>query len=215
MKSIRTMNKTQIKKGLDAIASVDKHVAGALEVIGYPKPRLRPGGFETFLETIVSQQLSVKAAATILTRVKALLPVCDAETLLAVSTERLRAAGLSQRKVEYTQGLARAIVEGEFAPESLGEMDDDGAIEAITRLRGFGRWSAEIYLMFSLGRPDIFPADDLILQVSLQKVKRLRTKPTSRIARQKVEHWGPWRSVGSLFLWHYHHSSLLSVKSKI
>jgi DNA-3-methyladenine glycosylase II len=202
------MNKTQIKKGLDAIASVDKHVARALDMIGYPKPRLRPAGFETFLETIVSQQISVKAAASILARVKALLPVCEADSLLAVSNEQLRAAGLSQRKVEYLQGLARAIIDGLFDPEALHDMDDESAIESIVRLRGFGRWSAEIYLMFSLGRPDIFPADDLILQVSLQKVKRLRTKPTPKVARQKVEHWGPWRSVGSLFLWHYHHSTL-------
>lgn len=204
------MNKTQIKKGLDAIASVDKHVASALEVIGYPQPRLRPAGFETFLETIVSQQISVKAAASILARVRSLLPVCDAASLLAVPTDGLRAAGLSQRKVEYLQGLARAIAEGEFSPDSLCDMDDESAIESIVRLRGFGRWSAEIYLMFSLGRPDIFPADDLILQVSLQKVKKLRTRPTPKVARRKVEHWGPWRSVGSLFLWHYHHRSLLT-----
>lgn len=204
------MNKTQIKKGLDAIASVDKHVARVLEDIGYPKPRLRPAGFETFLETIVSQQISVKAAASILARVRSLLPVCDAASLLAVPTDGLRAAGLSQRKVEYLQGLARAIAEGEFSPDSLCDMDDESAIESIVRLRGFGRWSAEIYLMFSLGRPDIFPADDLILQVSLQKVKKLRARPTPKVARRKVEHWGPWRSVGSLFLWHHHHRSLLT-----
>lgn len=202
------MNKTQIKKGLDAIASVDKHVAKALDVIGYPKPRIRPAGFETFLEPIVSQQISVKAAASILAKVKALLPICDAASLLKIPNDQLRAAGLSQRKVEYVQGLAKAIVEGAFNPETLAKLDDDSAIESITRLRGFGRWSAEIYLMFSLGRPDIFPADDLILQVSLQKIKRLGTKPTSKVARQKVEPWGPWRSVGSLFLWHYHHSTL-------
>lgn len=201
------MNKTQIKKGLDAIASVDRHVAGALEAIGYPKPRLRAAGFETFLETIVSQQISVKAAASILSRVKTLLPVCDAASLLAAPTDRLRAAGLSQRKVEYLQGLARAIAEGDFDPDALQAMDDESAIESIVRLRGFGRWSAEIYLMFSLGRPDIFPADDLILQVSLQRVKKLRARPTPKVARQKVEHWGPWRSVGSLFLWHYHHNT--------
>lgn len=202
------MNKTQIKKGLDTIASADKHVARALEAVGYPQPRLRPAGFETFLETIVSQQISVKAAASILARVKTLLPLCNAESLLAISTDQLRSAGLSQRKVEYLQGLAWAIAEGEFSPESLHEMDDERAIESIVRLRGFGRWSAEIYLMFSLGRPDIFPADDLILRVSLQKVKKLGTRPTPKSARQKVEHWGPWRSVGSLFLWHYHHSTL-------
>ena len=202
------MNTRQIKKGLDAIALKDRHIAKALEAYGYPKTRIQPAGFETFLATIVSQQISVKAAASILSRVKALLPTIDAPSLLTVPNAELRAAGLSARKMEYLQGLARAIVSGEFSPEVLNEMDDDSAIESITRLRGFGRWSAEIYLMFSLGRPDIFPADDLILLNTLQKLKRLRTRPTPKVARGKVAHWAPWRSVGSLFLWHYHHNTL-------
>lgn len=202
------MNTRQIKKGLDTIALKDHHVAKALEAYGYPKTRIQPAGFETFLTTIVSQQISVKAAASILGRVKALLPTIDAPSLLTVPDAELRAAGLSARKMEYLQGLARAIVSGEFSPETLNGMDDDSAIESITRLRGFGRWSAEIYLMFSLGRPDIFPADDLILLNTLQKLKRLRTRPTPKVARGKVAHWAPWRSVGSLFLWHYHHHTL-------
>jgi DNA-3-methyladenine glycosylase II len=196
------MNASQIKRGLDRIAAVDRHMAAALEIHGYPTMSLQPCGFETFLTTIVNQQLSTKAAATILSRVMALLPVCDAGSLLKLSDQTLRDAGLSWRKVEYAKGLARAIDNGEFVPESLADMDDDEAIESITKLRGFGRWSAEIYLMFSLGRRDIFPADDLIIQVALQKLKRMKTKPTPKIARQKVAHWSPWRSVGSLFLWH-------------
>lgn len=201
------MNTRQIKKGLDTIALKDRHIAKALETCGYPKARIRPAGFETFLATIVSQQISVKAAASILARVKALLPSIDAQSLLSIPDADLRAAGLSLRKLEYLQGLARAIMSGEFSPDALSDMDDETAIASITRLRGFGRWSAEIYLMFSLGRPDLFPADDLILLNSLQKLKRLKTRPTPKVAREKVAHWSPWRSAGSLFLWHYHHNS--------
>jgi len=83
-------------------------------------------------------------------------------------------------------------------------MTDTEAINAITALRGFGHWSAEIYLMFSLKRQDVFPADDLALQVALGRLKSLSEKPTPKQARDLVAHWTPWRSVGSLFLWHYY-----------
>tara|TARA_R110002111_G_scaffold104641_2_gene162606 strand:- start:1213 stop:1815 length:603 start_codon:yes stop_codon:yes gene_type:complete len=199
------MNNAHIKKALQGIAGVDKDVALALKSNSYPEPRIRPAGFETFLNTIVSQQISLKAAETIWGRVSNLMTEIDAENLLSVPDIALREAGLSQRKMEYAQGLANAIVQGTFDPEALASMTDQDAIEAITNLRGFGRWSAEIYLMFSLRRQDIFPADDLILLTSLQKLKNLPERPTPKKARDMVEHWSPWRSAGSLFLWHYHH----------
>ena len=139
-------------------------------------------------------------------RVRALLPMFSAEAVLALPETALREAGLSQRKTEYAVGLAQAIATGEFVPDGLAQMSDQAAIDTIVGLRGFGRWSAEIYLMFSLGRMDIFPADDLALQVALQRLKNLTDKPTAKRARDMVEHWAPWRSAGSLFLWHYHHN---------
>jgi len=90
-------------------------------------------------------------------------------------------------------------------------MDDDTAIGAITQIRGFGRWSAEVYMMFSLQREDIFPADDLILLTSLQNLKTLPDRPTPKVARDLIQHWSPWLSTGSLFLWHYHHQSKQAV----
>ena len=89
-----------------------------------------------------------------------------------------------------------------FDIDALDTLSDDDAITAISSLRGFGRWSAEIYLMFSLKRTDIFPANDLALQVALQNLKNLQERPTAKIARNMVEHWSPWRSAGSIFLWH-------------
>lgn len=199
------MNKDDIKKSLLRIAVIDKDVAKALNDFGYPEPRLSPAGFETFLNTIVSQQISTRAAATVWGRVSNLMSTIDAKALLDLPRQALREAGLSQRKVEYAQGLAEAIISGDFDPEALTTMDDLEAIGAITQLRGFGPWSAEIYLMFSLRRLDIFPADDLILLTSLQRLKKLPNRPTPKVARDMVLHWSPWRSAGSLFLWHYHH----------
>ena len=137
-------------------------------------------------------------------RLRDLLPDMQAEALLALPFDDLRAAGLSNRKTEYAQGLASAIVEGSLKLEALAAMDDRAAIEAITTLRGFGEWSAEIFLMFALQRSDIFPANDLALQAALQKLKRLPERPGASYSRQITEHWSPWRSAGSLFLWHYY-----------
>ena len=198
------MNKAQIKKNLLCIARKDADLKQALDAFGFPQPRIQPTGFETFVVTMVNQQLSTKASSTIMQRVRDLLVDITPANVLARRISTLRKAGLSERKAEYIQGLARAVIKGQFDPDKLDSLDDTSAIEAITKLHGFGVWSAEIYLMFSLGRQDIFPANDLALQVALQHLKELDKRPTPNEARSLVEHWAPWRSAGSLFLWHYY-----------
>ena len=198
------MHQQKVIDDLNCIAEIDSNVAEALPVYGYPPPRMRPAGFETFLSTIVGQQISTEAAKAIMGRLHALLPDMKAESLIKLTFDDLRAAGLSNRKVEYAQGLAQAIIDGSLDVNGLMDLDDQAAIETITALRGFGDWSAEIYLMFSLQREDIFPANDLALQVAIQKLKGLDERPTEKQARALVKHWSPWRSAGSLFLWHYY-----------
>ncbi len=170
------MTPCTLERAMQALASADPDIARAYPLVGAPNPRQRNPGFATFFSTIVSQQISTEAARAIMGRVNTLLPELHAKAVMDVEGQALRDAGLSWRKIEY----------------------------AITQLRGFGRWSAEIYLMFSLQRPDIFPADDLALRVALGRLKGMENKPTPKQARQLVEHWAPWRSVGSLFLWHYY-----------
>jgi DNA-3-methyladenine glycosylase II len=198
------LNQKKIIDDLNAIAEIDREVKQALSVFGYPAPRIRPAGFETFLSTIVGQQISTEAARAIMARLHALLPDMRAQKLLELPDGALREAGLSGRKVEYAQGLAEAIADGALDVDALTEQSDAEAIRSITALRGFGEWSAEIYLMFSLNRSDIFPANDLALQVALQKLKGLESRPSEKQAREIIEHWSPWRSAGSLFLWHYY-----------
>ena len=198
------MNQAEIRRHLKALADRDTDVRRGLEQVGYPKPRIREAGFETLLSTIVSQQISTEAAAAIMLRLRKLIPNMHPRQLLRLPEGALREAGLSGRKVEYVENLAYAILEQEFDPGSLVDMDDAEAIETITRLRGFGRWSAEIYLMFSLQRSDIFPAGDLALRVALQKLKGIDAKITENQAREVVADWAPYRSAGSLFLWHYY-----------
>jgi DNA-3-methyladenine glycosylase II len=200
----KTVDQAKIKNHLDALAKLDPDLQRGLELVRYPEPRIRVQGFETFLSTIVSQQISTEAAASIMRRVQALLPSMDAQEVLRLPAGALRAAGLSGRKVEYVEALARAIDENRFEISRLAEMEDQAVIEAITALRGFGAWSAEIYLMFSLQRSDIFPAGDLAIRIALQKLKRIDSKLSEKQAREMVASWAPYRSAGSLFLWHYY-----------
>ncbi|GLS91452.1 DNA-3-methyladenine glycosylase II [Psychromonas marina] len=209
------MDKQTIEQGLQAISLVDAEMAAAFNQLGSPPVRVNPPGFETFLSTIISQQLSTKVAAVIKARVLELMPSVSAAALLAVADQDLRDAGLSWRKVEYAKGLAEAIVSGDFDVHGLAELTDDEAIETITQLRGFGCWSAEIYLMFSLQRLDVFPADDLGILLGLAQLKGLTEKPTPKQARELVKHWTPWRSVGALFLWSlYSHNNQLKKTSE-
>ena len=198
------MNQTIINHHLDALTKLDPDLRRGLKIVGYPAPRIRQQGFETLLTTIVAQQISTEAAAAIMRRVHSLLPDMEAADVLRLPAGALRAAGLSLRKVEYVGGLAQAFVEHRFDPATLPEMEDQRAIETITALRGFGVWSAEIYLMFSLQRTDIFPAGDLALRIALQKLKSIEAPLNDKQAREIVAAWSPYRSAGSLFLWHYY-----------
>ena len=198
------MTSETITQAMADLANADPDIARALPLVGAPEPRERDKGFATFFSTIVSQQISVEAARAIMGRVNTLLPELHAKAVVEAEGQALRDAGLSWRKVEYAKGLAEAELAGTFSADGLEHLSDEEVITAITALKGFGRWSAEIYLMFSLKRPDIFPADDLALRVALGRLKGMEHKPTPKQARQMVEHWAPWRSVGSLFLWHYY-----------
>lgn len=198
------MNQAKIRRHLKALAAIDSDVRQGLELVGYPKPRIRAEGFETLLSAIVSQQISTEAAAAIMGRVRQLIPRMQPRQLLKLPEGALREAGLSMRKVEYAENLARVIVSREFDPSQLADMDDTEAIAAITGLRGFGRWSAEIYLMFSLQRADVFPAGDLAIRVGMQKLKQMDEPLSEKGARELAEAWSPYRSAGSLFLWHYY-----------
>ena len=209
------MSPKELARAIDHIAAVDTDVSRVLGDIGYPEPRIRPGGFHTFVSTVVSQQLSTKAASTIFSRVCVAVPDLSPEGLLKVSVEDLRGAGLSARKVEYLQGLAKATLSGEFKPDALETMDDEEAIQSIVRLRGFGVWTAKIYLVFSLGRGDVFPEDDLALLVALQHLKGLESRPKPSQALELTRTWSPNRSAGSLFLWRYYSCNVRSTSSGI
>jgi DNA-3-methyladenine glycosylase II len=199
-----------IRKSLDALAQRDRDVRRALEIVGYPEPRRRPEGFETLLRVIVGQQLSVSAAAAIQGRLeKAMKNELSAQRLLRLRETTLRKVGFSRPKIRYARCLARALQSGELDLQELHELSDELAIERIRSVPGLGRWSAQIYLMFSLGRPDIWPEGDVGAMRGLQKLKGFEEKLTSAQAGALVEPLAPHRSAVALLAWKYANSTAL------
>ena len=162
------MNSKIIKQGLDQIASIDSDVKKGLDLVGYPEPRIRPEGFESLLAIILGQQISTEAASSIRKRLDGIWSEKTAGSFLRFTEETLRGIGFSRRKIEYAKGIALAIEKGELEMDQLSQKTDQEAKSQLVKLRGFGEWSAEIYLVFSLGRTDIYPANDLALQESLK-----------------------------------------------
>lgn len=195
-----------LQSALDEIARRDRHISAALEQVGYPAERRRgEPSFEHFLRIIVGQQLSVKAAATIFSRIEAALEGdFEPERVLEMSDEELRALGLSRQKIGYVQGLSQAVLEGSLVPAALAELPDEAVMAQITRLKGFGRWSAEMFLLFSLGRPDVWPADDLAIQAGLHRIKNMRKRPDRKRTDAIAKPWRPYRGAVAIFVWHYY-----------
>jgi DNA-3-methyladenine glycosylase II len=207
--TVEPLDQVRLEAGLAALAERDAEVRAALARLGPPAPRVRPPGFATLLRIVTAQQVSTHAAAAIWGRLEARLGVVTPAALLAVPAEDLRAAGLSARKVEYATGLARAVADGTLDLDALAQADDEAVVEAITALKGFGRWSAEIYLLFALGRADAFPADDLALRLALGRLKGTDERLAAGAARELVAPWAPWRGCGAIFLWHYYGAATL------
>lgn len=193
-----------IRETLDALGKRDPDIAQAIALVGYPEPRNREPGFGALLNIIAAQQVSSASAAAIRARLLAAIDPLTPESFLAASDETLRAVGFSRRKIEYGRGIAEAMRSGLLDAGRLAAATDEEVIATLTALRGLGRWSAEIYMLFALRRADVWPADDLAIQEALRRLKRLEMRPARAASEVIVEAWRPWRGVAALFLWHYY-----------
>lgn len=199
-----TLTDRTLRHGLAALARADADFGRALAEAGPPPLRRREPGCGTLLRAIVAQQLSTKAAATIWSRFEAAVVPLEPGALRAFSDDDLRALGLSRQKVGYCRALAEDLLCGRVDLQRIAERDDEAAIAELMTLKGIGRWTAEIYLLFALGRPDVFPADDLALMAAAQRMKRLEARPTGKELREIAAAWRPWRGAAAHFLWHYY-----------
>jgi DNA-3-methyladenine glycosylase II len=162
----------------------------------------RSDHFSALVRAITGQQLSTRAAATIYARLAALMPGgVTPETLASLTDEQMRAVGMSRQKITYFRDLADKAMTGALPLGALDEMGDDDVIAALTQVKGIGRWSAEMFLMFRLHRPDVLPVDDLGIVNAVKNVYRLRKRPTADRIRKIGEAWRPYRSVASWYLW--------------
>lgn len=157
--------------------------------------------FNTLFRAIVGQQISIKAADAVWSRLVALGAVDHPKALLQLTSDRLRSAGLSLRKVDYVQDLARHFVEGKLDPTSWAAMSDAELISELTAVRGIGRWTAEMFLIFNMQRPDIWPIDDIGLQKALAQHYLVGARPGLAMMRTLGERWLPWRTAATWYLW--------------
>lgn len=200
-------------EAMRVLSEADERLGEVIAEVGPCKLRLHALGntnalefFESLVESIVSQQLSVKASDTIYGRVLALgggklLPPVE---LLAVPEETLRKAGLSGQKARYIQDLCTKVVDGRVVLTDLEKLGDEEVIERLRLVKGIGRWTAEMFLMFRLGRPDILPVADLGIQQGMRKLYKMRDVPTPEKMEKVAKKWRPYRSIACWYLWRVH-----------
>ena len=194
----------KLREDLDALAVREPQLASALQRVGYPDARIREPGFATMLRTIIGQQVSVASAASVWNKLEAELGADFAPaTLLERDFDTLRACGLSRQKQGYARSLCELVHSGDLNFATLPDGDEE-AIKLLTRIKGIGRWSADIYLLFAEGRPDIWPAGDLAVQEGVKRLLHLEERPGENVTRRLAEPWSPQRGSMAIFAWHFY-----------
>ncbi len=194
----------QLRESLDALGRLEPAFAAAVARVGYPAPRIRDRGYATLLRTIVGQQVSVKSADAAWRRLDEVIGgAADPARMAPATDEQLRAAGLSRQKAGYARSLADEVLSGRLPLDALPE-DDEEAIAALVRVKGIGRWSAEVYLLFAEGRPDVWPAGDLAVQIEVGRILGHDARPSEKLVRTLAEGWRPHRGAAAIFTWHHY-----------
>ncbi|MFO1023572.1 MAG: DNA-3-methyladenine glycosylase 2 family protein [Acetobacteraceae bacterium] len=188
---------------IDTLIGLDPDFAGILDRAGPLPWRRRTPGFPGLLQAIVAQMISNQAAAAIWGRTRVIPGALDPALLIDLPDDTLRAAGFSRPKVAHAKALAAAFLDGTLSAERIAALDDEDAVLAIAGVKGLGRWTAEIYLLFALERLDIFPSGDIALAAALADLKGLEARPAPKDLRRIAEAWAPVRSLAARLLWHH------------
>ena len=203
-RTAREFDPAVVEQGLAHLRAVDPVLGRAIDAVGPFRLEMEPNLFFALVDAIISQQLSIKAAATILERVRALYapdPFPTPEALAATPDEVLRAVGCSRAKTAYLKDLSARIVAGSLDLDRLPSLPDEEVIRELVAIKGIGRWTAEMILIFSLGRPDVWPVDDLGIVIAVQLLYDLPTRPTRQELLARGEPWRPYRTLASWYLW--------------
>lgn len=203
MKMIKTNR--DVARAADALAGQCEHMAKALEACGGPPPlRRRAPGFDTLARIMMGQQLSVASANAIWGRLETGLGAVTADAVLEVDDQTLRSFGLSGPKQRYLRAAAQAVADGVLELDGLSKLEDAEAHKQLIAVTGIGPWTADIYLLSGLGRPDVFPAGDLALQAAAQRLMRKRKRPDAEGLTKIARRWQPYRGVAARILWTYY-----------
>lgn len=198
------LTRASLAAAVNEIASRDSDLAAVIDRHGAPQFWSRPRGFATLVYIIFEQQVSLASARATFDKVGALLDDFSAESYLTLSDEALRAAGVSRQKTRYTRLLARAICDGSLPLADLGRMSDEHARAQLTAITGIGNWTADVYLMVALRRPDLWPVGDLALVKAIQTLKGLERRPDSAYLETLGDRYRPFRSVATRIYWHHY-----------
>ncbi len=197
----RPLNKRSLALAAGTLAGLDKGFARLLRDDGVPPLWDRPPGFPTLVQIILEQQVSLVSAAAMYRRLGERIAPFTPARFIQLGEPFLRRQGVTRQKASYCIHLARAIEEGRLDLETLGGASDEEAMDALTSLKGIGPWTASIYLLMAMGRPDIWPPGDIALAAGIKRLKRLKDLPSAERQKAYAKTWRPWRSVAARMLW--------------
>jgi DNA-3-methyladenine glycosylase II len=198
------LSQQQFRAALAHLAGQDTDLAAVLDAFGEPLARSRPPGFATLVLLILEQQVSLASARATFDRLAALVGDITPGRILAQNDDDMRAAGLSRQKIRYARALAETVTDGGLDLDALDSLDDAEIAARLTAVIGIGAWTADVYLLTVLQRPDIWPARDLALAVAAHEVKRLESRPDEAALIALGEQWRPYRTAAARILWHYY-----------
>jgi DNA-3-methyladenine glycosylase II len=195
------LDEVAVARAATELAAVDPELAGILGRHGPPPLWAREPGFGTLVAIILEQQVSLRSGAAALARLAGAAGGLQPGRVLALGEEGARAAGLTRQKARYVVGLADRVVAGDLDPVALAALSDEDVRACLVAVPGIGRWTADIYLLMALGRPDVWPDGDLALAAAMRRAKRLDVLPDPAAQRHIAERWRPWRAVAARLLW--------------
>jgi DNA-3-methyladenine glycosylase II len=202
--SRQTLTQKTLALAARELAARDQMLGEIHAAYGEPPLWRRPTGFPTLVHIILEQQVSLKSAKSMLARLEAAIQPFTPPTFLQMGDARLRSLGLTRQKSAYLLHLAESIISGELNLSRLSRLSDDQARTALTRIKGIGSWSADVYLLMAMRRADIWPAGDLALAVALQDLNGLKGRPSPQELEEIAERWRPHRAVAARMLWQYY-----------
>ncbi len=199
-----TINENNLPGFCGKLGKKDKDLGFIHQTFGTPPLWKRDEGFATLIHIILEQQVSLASAASAFNKLKENIGQITPENILKLNDREMKKCYFSRQKTVYARELADAVLSGMLDLERLNRLSDESVREELIKIKGIGRWTADIYLLMAMSRPDVMPKGDLALHVAFQKLKGLETRPNSDEFLELTEHWKPFRSVAARLLWHFY-----------